>query len=553
MVKAKYMIFLLVSVFLWGANSTLAAPIRYKQTMTNIFQEDQFTGWPSGYESYGRWFGAVTNSSDGSRIAFTVVCPVGNDYYVHTYAADSEGSGLVDLTSGLPGTVAPHTVSFLQLDRTGSRLFFRAPNVGIYTNVFYFDLATQNCAYAVTPEAGEDYALVNFDFRKPYSLTTLGDQIYLYFKHNAGYDPVAERNNRGIYTASLGGLASKVMDMDQLPGEQNLNLLSFLGSAAGGSRNILAWNEDYFHPPATGMYRAEGPTRVPDELHTYVWPEQDLYQHLISADGTRALYQYMDDGPRSLYAVGLDTGTKIFLNQTGDLNGYFAPTMSPSGKYAFFSTTGHRRTRFHVATGDQRDTFTYHFAESRCTSSYAVSDITEDDRYYYMGSKCDGGVARIHRIDMAPLDFSQAPNITGIEFTPSRLLGDGIAGVTVEAAVSDAQGPGTVSWVRMQSLVDGLEKPEWLAYEPITYDWTLYDDGTHGDRLAGDGMYTNDTIRARPTSNFYQRFSLPKSLGIRIITRDQDYNYVMADTVLTVADTLTADSSSIMHLLLLGD
>ena len=85
------------------------------------------------------------------------------------------------------------------------------------------------------------------------------------------------------------------------------------------------------------------------------------------------------------------------------------------------------------------------------------------------------------------------------------------------------------------------------------YDWTLYDDGTHGDRLAGDGIYTNDTIRARPTSNFYERFSLPKSLGIRIIARDQDYNYVMADTVLTVADTLTADSSSIMHLLLPGE
>lgn len=543
-------LFLFILLFMWGTESALGAAIQYKQTMIKILQEDQFTGWPSGHETNGRYFGMVTNSSDGSRIAFTVVCSVGNDLYVHTYAADDDGTGVMDLTGGLPGTVAPHTVSFLQLDGNGERLFFRAPSVGTVTNVYYFDLDTQNCAYAVTPKSGEDYALYNFDHRKPYSLTILGDQIYLFFKHDAGWDDGEERYNRGIYTAALGGPVSKIMDIDQLTGDQNMNFLRYLGSGATSSLNLFSWNTNYFNPPAQGMYKTEGPARIPDEAHTYVWSEQDLYQHVISDDGTKALYQAKDNGPVSLYFVDMASGAKTFLNQTADLNGYLAPTMSPSGAYAFFSNMGNKQTRMNLATGDQRDTFAYHFTESRCVSAYTISDITTDDRFYFVGSKCEGDVAKIHRIDMAPTDFSQAPNITSIEFTPSVLLNDGTSQVTVTAAVSDAQGLETISWVRMHSLVDGLEKPEWLINEPISYDWTLYDDGTHGDQAAGDGIYTNDTIRAKLDSNFYQQFSLPKNLGIRIIARDENYNYVMADTVLKVANTLATNSSSIYMLLL---
>ncbi len=485
----------------------------------------------------------MTTSLQGNRIAFTVVCRIGDNWHVRTYAANPDGSGVMDLTGNLPGTVAPATVSFLQLDNTGERLFFRAPNVGTVTNIFYCSLATQACTYAVMPKAGEEHALLNFDFRKPYSLTTLGSQIYLFFKHDAGWDNVLKRHNRGIYTAPLGGQASKMMDIDQLHGDQSLGSLHFLGSAAENTQNIFTWNQDYYNPPATGMYKVEGPTRIPNELHTYVWPAQDLFQHLISADGSRALYQLLDSGPRQLYAVDLATGAKTFLNQTVDLNGYFAPTLSPSGKYAFFSNLGNRRTRFDIATGDQRDTLAYHFTPYHCTSQSAISDITGDDRYYYMGSKCEGDVARVHRVDMDPKNFSKAPNITAIEFSAPVLIADGSTRITVMATVSDAQGLGTISRVRLQSLVDGLEKPEWMNVEPVSYDWTLFDDGTHGDEMAGDGIYTNDTLQTRLDSNFYQTFSLPRDIGIRVIAQDQDHNYVMADTLLTLANLFVSEEN----------
>ncbi len=540
-----------VCILWWGVGSAGSAPIKYKQTMTKILDETQFQGWPTGYENWGRYFDMLAVSADGSRIGFQVITRVGDAWYIHTYAANADGTGVMDLTAGMPGDVNPSTATFLKLDPTGERLFFRAPNVGGNANIYYFYLATQACAFAIVPKAGQTYALNGFDFRKPYSLTTIGDQIALYFKHDAGWD--GERYHRGIFTAMLGGLASKVMDMDQLPGDQNMNFLRFLGSAANASQVLFTWNQDYWNPPATAMWKASGPTRIPDEVHRYLWDDQDLYGQLVSADGTKALYSYMESSwPKQLYLVNLTTGAKTFINETGDLNGYFAPTLSPSGKYAFFSTFGQKFTRYNLLTGDQRDTWAYWFTESSWIGTdYRVSEITADDRYYLMGSKPEGDIARLHRVDMAPTDFSQAPNITAIIFSAPQLVNDGTTRITVMATVSDAQGFATIDRVRLQYLVDGLEKPAWLVGDPVYYDAFMYDDGVHGgDLVAGDGIYTNNTIRTNPNSNFYERYSLPRDIGIRIIARDQDRNYVLADTVLPVAKTAGGLNPGVQLLLL---
>jgi hypothetical protein len=80
----------------------------------------------------------------------------------------------------------------------------------------------------------------------------------------------------------------------------------------------------------------------------------------------------------------------------------------------------------------------------------------------------------------------------------------------------------------------------------------MYDDGIHyGDLVAGDGIYTNNTIRTNPNSNFYERYPLPRGVGIRIVARDLDRNYVLADTMLTVANTTGVPTAGPALLLLL--
>lgn len=527
-------------LLLWGVVAAWSAPIVYKQTMTKILAENQFQGWPPGYETSDRYFNLLTNSLDGSRIAFRVSATVLGTTHVRTYVANSDGSGIIDLTDHFPPAVPPLTAVYYKLDDTGARLFFRAPNVGSDVNFYYFDLASRVCSLAVLPKTGETFAIRDFDARKPFSLTTSSGQTTLFFRHLQGWDPGAGRFIQGLYCAPLGGSATQVMDLSQLPGDPNLNLLGFLGSAANAGRTLFTWNQDFSNPPAGAMWQTAGPARIPDEVHGSVWDNQDLYTSLVSADGSKALYKYLDPPSSISYLshVNLNTGVITPIAQTGNLNSYSAPAMAPSGHYAFFTSPFNQRTRVNLATGEQRDTLSSYFYP--CSGPYLISDITADDRCYFIGGKCPADLGRIHRLDMAPTNFSQAPDITAINFTVNRLRHDGISRTTVTAAVSDAQGLHTITWVRLKSLVDGLELPEWLTgYEPLSYDWNLYDDGTHGDEKAGDGIYTNDTIRTNPACNFYQRFTLPKEVGVRLIVRDEDQNYVLADTCLTVVNDLS--------------
>ena len=183
------------------------------------------------------------------------------------------------------------TATYYKLDDTGSRLFFRAPNAGDSINIYYFDLATKACSLAVLPKAGETYAIRGYDARKPFSLTTIGGQTTLFFKHVGEWDPELERFNQGIYRAPLGGSATKVMDINQLPGDENMNLLGFLGSAANANRTLFTW-KDISARRGAPCGRPPAPPRVPNECTIVSGTSQDLYTHIISADGGKALYQY---------------------------------------------------------------------------------------------------------------------------------------------------------------------------------------------------------------------------------------------------------------------
>jgi len=533
----------------WAVSSVGAATILYKQTMTKILDETQFQGWPEGSETWARYFNLLTCSQDGSRIAFRVETPTYPGLDVRTYAANADGSGLIDLTGHFPSEIDPlYSARNYQLDDTGSRLFFRFPQGGSDFNFYYFNLATLDCNLAVLPAGGETYAIHDLDGNRPFSLTTIGGELTLYFRHRWGWWEPESRYIQGIYRAPLGGYATKLMDINEVPGDQNMNLLGFQGSAANANQILFTW-KDVNNPPGSALWKVAGPTRVPDEMHDLVWG--GVNTHTISADGGKALFIYRDLPPTTSYLclVNLTSGLKTIIAQTDELESYFVPTISPSGNYAFFSSPHNRRTRANLATGEQRDTLSTYF--SPCTGEYLVTDITADDRYYFIGGKCGADPGQIHRIDMAPADFSQAPNITAINFDSNKLLHDGTTLATVMATVSDAQGLGTITQVRLQFLVDGLEGPEWLSDRPLYYDSWLYDDGTHGDQAAGDGIFTNNTIKTNPSSNFYTRYALPKQVGIRIVVQDEDYNYVMADTYLTVVNNLNSPTIPSINLLLL--
>ena len=130
--KLNRLIPLLVVCIWWlGVGYAWSAPILYKQTMTKILEETQFQGWPPGDETFTRHFNLLTNSPDGSRIGFRVSTTILGTTYVHTYVANSDGSGIIDLTGHFPAEAPPVSAVYYKLDDTGSRLFFQSPPAGV--------------------------------------------------------------------------------------------------------------------------------------------------------------------------------------------------------------------------------------------------------------------------------------------------------------------------------------------------------------------------------------------------------------------------------------
>ena len=510
------------------------APIDYKQTMTIVTRETDVDDWSPGY---ARYFEDIATSPGGSKIAF--LAHLTSYKSRHLYLANGDGSGLVDLTSHLPTGINVDNVYYLRFSGDGSRLFFFG-NYG--ADVIYCEALTASKS-CYTAFAGP----ILGDSREPFSVDNAGTRLF--FKHSTGWDPVAKKYRQGLFWADIGYPAVELMNIDQLPGSQNTNLLRYLGASEQGTLLFTWMNTASPAPAQTSMYEVSMgslPSRMPpDERHSYVWPSQDLRNRLIDINGNTALYAYITQlgEPQELYRLNLQYGTKRLILKTTDGNGFHGggPALSPTGSIALVKTIGYNQTRINLADMATRDTYSSLFGEAFC--SWGVSDITAIDRYYYMGSACGyGDPAKIFRVDMKPsmahtLGFSKAPNITAIKFNSRYLPFDDTATLTITADVKKAtQTLKAIEWVKMKSLVEGREFPEWLYYEPLTYDAVLYDDGTHGDADAGDGIYTNNTIRSRSSSNFYTHYTLPHYVGVRVVAKDVDDNYVLADTHISVSE-----------------
>jgi len=90
---------------------------------------------------------------------------------------------------------------------------------------------------------------------------------------------------------------------------------------------------------------------------------------------------------------------------------------------------------------------------------------------------------------------SSEPQISGVQFTPDYVLNDGSTTATIEAYITDINHP--IHLVTFKAVQDGLVYFRALTADggPIFYP-ALFDDGTHGDKSAGDNTFTNNSVRA---------------------------------------------------------
>lgn len=563
-----------------AVDTPYAAPIVYRQTNTLILDHEDIKGWPEGDSQMNndhRQFTGVTVSADGSQILFsgcayfTDLDPTGAT--CRPFVVNPDGTALQDASSIFPPDVVDPNWGWgwgnMRINDDGSRFFIKVQRyewaVIDEVQVYYYDIPGGTSGRAEADgfwPGGFDWFNINID----------GSQFY-----HGKYDGGAA--GRGLWYTNYGGAKNLIFDVSTLPCDpgssfcNHLNLMGFLGSAAQGGRNFFSYTS-YYESNASPNNKsamwytdlAGNKQKLTNEDHHWVWPGD--WRGTSQADGTKALYgrRHAYGDPYYLYTTNVATGAERLVTWTSNLNG-MTPFMTRSGRYVFVNGGSgdyghHYHTLFDLNRGTSRDTWSYHFI-----GAGSISNITADDRYYYATTATPTSTyqQRLYRVDTnpGPADFGQAPNITGINLSSSRIRHDLDPPDLVAAAVTvtDSQGLANIDWVRLAVLVDGAEEPPFaMGREPLAFPTGdaggtyLYDDGTHGDETAGDGIFTFDAIATRKGdyegfNTWYTHYGLPHPVGIRIIAKDVDHNYTIADTTLTITEGPSSDAGTILLLL----
>jgi hypothetical protein len=516
-------LFFISAIFLLYAGQSLAADyaatIQYKQTMVRVLRESDVQGWPSGLPTTPRYPEFITVSADGSKVGFTVKLNIYSD--MHIYVMNSDGTGLTDLTDNLPAGVSVGTP---QLNEDGSRLFCWDYGNG---NIYYFDTTSP---YDIHPAYKPDAFWA--PSKRNYSLNSDGTVIYLI--HSWKVDTV---DHYGLVSTVVGSNAlTPVVDAASLTPPKTAHYdLRFLDAARIGGRLLLTYYPDYYHDNLKVMWETDPLQPMPNESHYMIWDNSATslqYCHIMSADGSKVLYNFQDTGSRpEIHLLNLNTGEKTLLFQLVDgLDTMQFPALSPDGTVARWTSGGYKATRRIIATGDMRDTHSARFPESSSIGNSSVTDITSDNRYYFMGGG-NAGVSYMHRIDMAPAITAPAPDIVSISFGQSQLVFGDTTPIPITVQVSDPKGVENIVSVQMSTLVDGRESPYGQIYEPLIYINPL---------TGSSGVYSG-TVYPQIYSSIYNQ--LPRSVGVRIVVKNKDEHYVLADTAITVVQPGTNELS----------
>jgi hypothetical protein len=127
------------------------------------------------------------------------------------------------------------------------------------------------------------------------------------------------------------------------------------------------------------------------------------------------------------------------------------------------------------------------------------------DRILYVNSVANP--RRMAALEINPTTMGAAPTIANPSVTPASVPADGSASATLTARVASTGGK--VVRVGAAVLQNGSHDDKELA------DVVLFDDGTHGDTVAGDGVYSDNELRASAGAK-----SGPRTIRVRATVVD---------------------------------
>jgi hypothetical protein len=559
-----------ILMFFLGHSSTAnsawyAKEILHQQAVTKLLKRGDISWGDQTDVNYQ--FGSVLVSAEGNKVLFTGVCEYcTTGAEVRPFLVNTNGSGLLDLAAMLPPDVVNLWSAWrnLAINDDASKIFFRAyVETGDYDDqrIYVYDVASSSRSLAVNQSDLEGEA-DNTGWR--FRINEEGSGVYL--DKLTAYYPPDDDTIKGLFYAPTGGTKSPYLDINTLDCAPDpylycgyMNLFQLLGVSARNDLAFFSWDSEFTGngniDPTTGFWYTglDGNAVMLSEEHVGV--SNGDPRGISNADGSKAIYKYRHDYPDilRLAVVNVPSGSENVVGWTSGLNGFDAH-MTRSGRYVLtrgeYGDYGtYYQTMIDLQTGTSRDTWSYYLP----SMWGSTSNITENDRYYFYSldhwPNDSEAVAGLYRIDMQTKGDAQAPYVHEIAFDAPALLDYDDVTISVRVTITDLQGIGNIDWVRLTPLVEGQEEPAWaMGREPLAFpegdpgSTLLYDDGTNGDVTAGDGIFSFDSIATRKGdrqeggfNTWYQHYALPAPVGIRIIVKDNDNNYTIADTQLVIS------------------
>ena len=548
---------LMLAAALASANaSTYTAPIEYRVDLTQIVDRDAVV-WDA---ENARWhdFRDVQVSADGSTVLFNVTCEFcapGTGHANRPFVVAPDGTGLRDISDLYPPDIVSAWWSWgsLRINDDATELFLR-----IQRDIGYYG---EHHWYAYDLLSGQRSDAIQNPFRYLEGSIDAAGSKFFFSPYNAGWSESLQRQRKGLFYAERGGAEQQIVDVIELACTIDdcsarwdaTNVMSFVGNSAEGEHVFFAWSDAFAGENSWEIYHINlGGNLFPLTGSRHYAVDRNLIRRgFCTEDGSLALYKYRhrQGDPLTLSVVDVITGAEQPLTSTTDLNG-FSSFITRSGRFVYVSGDSgsahawHYRTLFDLAQGTQRDTDSYHLPRDIA----AVSNITADDSTYYLTRE-----ASLYRVDLAPSSAGKAPRISRVAFSaPALLDADGVR-IGMTATVTDDAGPAGIDWVIILPIVEGRESPAWgMARAPLAYVGGnlggdmgfeyLFDDGSRGDAVAGDGIYSFNGIETRKGgrdpgwNSWYLNETLPALVGIRIVAKDVDDNYSITDSRLLITD-----------------
>jgi hypothetical protein len=520
---------LVLAVIVFSASHSFAIKLPITQTvyLSCILNENSTAEW----NGRSATINDIVVSIDGSIIAFTV--ELATPWEKRLYLMHPILGELTDITASLPGPVNnAFKVRSLQFNHDGSRLFFVW---NWLQDIYYYEGGA--CQLVVE-------GITSADTSKPFAIDGEGTKVIF---RDARWNEAQQKTIRGLFAVEIGGDPQPILDVDDLPCEDDPPIslwytrLAFLDCAPNGSTIFFRWVIGESAYDKQSLFRLQDggmPEMYLPEEYTQI--SSGLKNRIVSDTGEHILCAYRDSGePWEL--VRLSSGQKTLLAKTAHLNGFaYASLLSDGSGARFFARQGFRHTVW-LPGNEKRDTFSALIpGHDPFSDGFIATDLIKDftDDFVYFAVTRPGKVDMIHRVKIGDpasdivIDYDRLPFYT-----------DELEPLTVVAKMDQDLGSVGIEWVGLLSLVEGreykdwsLENPDWTNVAPISYDWKLYDDGTHGDTTANDGNFTNNTVHLQLDSGFYNANTFPCYPGIRVVKKDTTNYYRITDTYFEVTE-----------------